>query len=138
MKITVLSFAIFALASLGPTQAQTPAAPVKAQTAPLRWVFQMHRDPEINPHTNVFLRVGSRQILVMRQVHEEFRPATKTDYKIASVPPHALTACLGWWADMGEYLYVSQRGRLLVVYRKRVDEQGPFSSWTRLKVIPLR
>ena len=138
MKITVLSFAIFVLASSGPTQAQPPAAPSKAQATPLRWVFQMHRDPQINPHTNVFLRVGSRQVLVMRQVPDEFRPATKTDYKIASVPSQALAACFGWWADMGDYLYVVQRSHFLVVYHKRVDEQGPDSSWKRLKVIPLR
>ena len=126
MRMTAF-FALAVLAALGPWP-QACAAPSARQTPPLQWVFQTRRDPQINPHTDVFLRVGTKQFLVMRQAPDEFRLAAKADYKVASIPPQALTACLGWWAGEGDYLYVIRRGRSLVVYRKEVDEQGPDSS----------
>ena len=137
MRADAISFALFALVLWG-LLPQAPAAPAAGQTPPLRWVFQMHRHSQDDPHTDVFLRVGTRQVLVMRQAPDEFRLAAKTDYKDASVPAQALTACFGWWAGAGDYLYVIRRGRSLVVYRREVDEQAPDFPWKRLIVIPLR
>lgn len=114
-----------------------PAAPAAGQTPPLHWVFQTRHDAQTNPHTNVLLRVGSRQVLVMRQAEDKFQIAAKADYKDTGIPAQALTACLGWWAGEGDYLYVVRRGHSLVVYRKEVNEEGPELPWKRLKVITL-
>lgn len=130
-----VSFALFVLAFLLPP---LHAAPAARQTPPLTWVFQTRHDPQTNPHTDVFLRVGTRQVLVMHQADDEFQIAAKTEYKDTSIPAQALTACLGWWAGAGDYLYVIRRGRSLVVYRKEVNEEGPELPWKRLKVILLR
>ncbi len=114
-----------------------PAALAAGHTPPLQWVFQMRRNSLGDPQTDVFLRVGSRQVLVMHQAPDEFHLAAKTECKIAGVPAHALSACLGWWGGAGDYLYVVRQGRSLVVYRKEVDEQAPDLPWKGLKVIPL-
>ena len=129
--------ALFALALLE-LSPQAPAAPAAERTPSLQWVFQTRHDPQTNPHTDVFLRVGSRQALVMRQAPDEFQIAARTDYKVAGIPAQALTACFGWWAGEGDYLYVIRRGSSLVVYRREVNEEGPDLPWKRLKVIPLR
>lgn len=126
---------LFALALPGPVPAAPAAGP---PTPPLQWVFQTRRDSQTNPHTNVFLRVGSRQVLVMRQAEEEFHSTAKADYKDNRIPAQALAACTGWWAGAGDNLYVTQRGRTLVVFRREVDEQEPDFPWKRFKVIPLR
>ena len=134
MRNAVPTFALFALAAVRPVWAQASPAP---QTPPLQWVFQTRHDAQTNPHTDVFLRVGSRRVLVLRQAEEEFRVPAKTNYKDAGVPAQALTACLGWWAGAGDNLYVVRRGRSLVVYRREVDEQAPDLPWKRFKVISL-
>lgn len=123
--------AIFALPLL------VSAAPVPKQTPPVAWVFQMHRDAQTNPHTDVFLRVGSKQTLVMHSAPDEFHAVAKADYKDSGIPATALTACLGWWAGAGDQLYVVRRGRALVVYRREEDEQAPDFPWKRFQVIPL-
>ncbi len=127
-----LSFALFVLA------VPAPAAPADARTPPLQWVFQTRRDAQTDPHTDVFLRVGSRQVLVLRQAEEEFTVSAKAEYKDQHIPAQALAACAGWWAGAGDDLYVVRRGSSLVVYRREVDEQAPDFPWKRLKVIPLR
>ncbi len=105
---------------------------------PLRWVFQTRHDAQTNPQTDVFLRVGTRQVLVLPHASDEFTVANRTQYKDSGIPADALTACTGWWAGAGDNLYVARRGRSLVVCRKELDEQsGPFP-WKRLKIIPLR
>lgn len=134
MRIAAVSFALFTLASLGPV----PAAPAAKQTPPLQWVFQTRHDSQTNPHTDVFLRVGGRKVLVMRRVEEEFSVRAKAEYKDNAIPAQALAACTGWWAGAGDNLYVVRRGRFLVVYRREVDEQAPDFPWKRFKVIPLR
>lgn len=101
-------------------------------------MFQTRRDPQTNPHTDVFLRVGGRRVLVMRQAPDEFHIAAKTEYKTIGIPAQALTACTGWWAGAGDSLYVVRRGHSLIVYRREADEQAPDLPWKRLKVIPLR
>ena len=128
--------ALSALAALPVCSASVPAAPV--QTPPLAWVFQMRRDSQLIPHTDVFLRVGTRQVLVMHQAEEEFHAVAKADYKNSSIPASALAACSGWWAGAGDNLYVLRRGRSLIVYRKELDEEAPDLPWKRLKVIALR
>lgn len=119
--------------ALAPSPA--PAAPIPV--LPLQWVFHTRRDPQTNPHTDVFLRVGSRQVLVMRQAPDEFQCFARSDYKNQRIPASALTACFGWWAGAGDYLYVVRQGKLLVVFRREIDEQGPDLPWKRLKSISL-
>ena len=128
--------ALSALAALPAWPASVPAAP--GQTPPLAWVFRTRHDPQTDPHTDVFLRVGSKQILIMPQAEEEFHAVAKADYKDSSIPASALAACSGWWAGAGDKLYVIRRGRSLIVYRKELDEQAPDLPWKRLKVIALR
>ena len=128
--------ALSALAALPVCSASVPAAPV--QTPPLAWVFHMRRDSQLIPHTDVFLRVGTRQVLVMHQAEEEFHAVAKADYKNSSIPASALAACSGWWVGAGDNLYVLRRGRSLIVYRKELDEEAPDLPWKRLKVIALR
>ena len=117
--------------------ASLSAAPAPKQTPPLAWVFQVRHDAQTNPHTNVFLRVGNRKILVMHQAMDEFQTVTKANYKDHDIPASALLACAGWWAGAGDHLCVVRRGRSLAVYRKELDEQGPNLPWKRFKVIPL-
>lgn len=137
MRIAAASFALFALALLG-LSPPAPAAPATRQTPPLHWVFQTRRDAQTNPHTDVFLRVGARQVLVMHQALDEFHPTARTQYKDEHIPAQALTACLGWWAGAGDHLYVVRQGASLVVYRREEGEEAPGQPWKRLKVIPLR
>ncbi len=106
MRNAALFFALFAL------MIPVHAAPATGQTPPLHWVFQTRHDAQTNPHTTVFLRVGSRQVLVMRQADDEFQIAAKFEYKDTGVPTEALTACLGWWGGEGDYLYVDPPGPL--------------------------
>ena len=134
MRAAAISFTLFVLTLFG----LSPQAPAAGQTPPLHWVFHLHRNSQDDPHTDVFLRVGARQVLVMHQAPDEFHLAAKAEYKDTGVPLQALTACFGWWAGAGDYLYVIRRGPSLVVYRKEVDEQAPDFPWKRLKVIPLR
>ena len=97
----------------------------------------MHGDPQTNPHTDVFLPVGTRQVCVLHQTSEDFHTLLKADYQNNGIPSRALLACAGWFAGAGENLYVIRRGRALVVYRKELDEQAPDFPWKRFKVIPL-
>ncbi|MGI4789607.1 MAG: hypothetical protein ACRYFS_12240, partial [Janthinobacterium lividum] len=98
-------------------------------------VFQTRRDPQTNPCTNVFLRVGGRQVLVMRHVPDEFHATVKADYKDNGVPAQALAACSGWWAGAGDTLYAIRQGRSLVIYRQETEEQGQAFPWKRVKTI---
>lgn len=136
MQNVATSFVLLALMLPIPL-AQARAAPAAGQTPPLVWVFQTRHDAQTNPHTNVFLRVGSRQVLVMRQAGDEFHLAAKADYKDTGIPAQALTACFGWWAGAGDQLYVVRHGQSLVVYRREEGEEAPDQPWKRLKVIPL-
>ena len=133
----VLTFAVLVFAALPALPLPAPAAPGARPTPPLGWVFQMHRDKDDAPLTNVFLRVGGKQLPVMRGAQEQFDRVAKADYKDRGIPASALAACSGWWAGAGDCLYVIRRGRSLVVYRKEMDEQAPDLPWKRLKVIPL-
>ena len=127
-----------ALAVLLVSAGFSSAAPASKQTPPVAWVFQMHRDKSGTPSTDVFLRVGGKQTLVMRQAQEEFEALPRSSYKDHAVPAQALAACAGWFAGAGDDLYVIRRGRSLVVYRKQQDEQAPDFPWKRLKVIALK
>ena len=126
-----------ALAVLLVSAGFSSASPTPKQTPPLHWVFQMHRDAQTNPYTDVFLRVGSRKVRIMQQAQEEFEVVPRSSYKDHAVPAHALAACAGWWAGAGDNLYVVRRGRSLVVYRKQLDEQAPDFPWKRLQTISL-
>ena len=75
---------------------------------------------------------------MLRQAPDEFQRFAKSGYKDQGVPASALTACFGWWAGAGDYLYVVRQGKSLAVFRREADEAGPDLPWKRLKIIPLR
>jgi hypothetical protein len=108
------------------------AAPAQAEVA---WAFDTREDRDGNPHTKVFLVVGARRVLVT-EATANFNALERKDFKGHAVPAAALAACTGWWAGAGEDLYVTRRGRTLVVYSRALDEQARIPPYRRLKVIP--
>jgi hypothetical protein len=99
------------------------------------WAFDTHEDRDGNPRTKVFLVVGARRVLLM-ETTARFSVLERKDFKGHAVPAAAVAACSGWWAGQGTDLYVTRRGRTLVVYSRDLDEQAPISRYKRLKVIP--
>lgn len=124
---------LFLLTALCPV----PAAAQKTAgaRAEVAWAFDTHEDRDGNPRTKVFLVVGARRVLVTESA-ANFNVLERKDFKEHAVPAAALTACSGWWAGQGADLYVTRRGRSLVVYSRDLDEQAPASRYKRLKVIP--
>ncbi len=120
------------LASAGAVYAApTPATPV------LAWVFDTHPDKELVPRGKVFLKVGSKRIVIEPKAQAEFRILSRADYKEYKVPASALTACSGWFAGGGEDLYVVRHGNSLWVYRRWTDEQAPEFPYKRIRTIAL-
>ena len=122
-----------------------PAAfPCPARAAPsmrqsqVFWSFDLRRDPDLTPHSNVFLHVRGKRILILRDADSAFNVMARTSYPDHDVPSQAISACTSWFAGQGEDLYVIRRRHTLIVYRRAVDEEAATLPYKRLKVIPLR
>ena len=111
--------------------APTPPTPV------LAWVFDTHPDKELVPRGKVFLKVGSKRIVIEPKAQAEFRTLSRADYKEYKVPASALTACSGWFAGGGEDMYVVAYKKSLRVYRRWTDEQAPEFHYTLIRTIAL-
>ncbi len=131
--LLVLLAALFA----APCEAARGAGQKAARGQPeVTWAFDAHEDRDGNPRTKVFLVVGARRVLLL-EAAAKFSVLERKDFKGHAVPATAVTACNGWWAGQGTDLYVTRRGRTLVVYSRDLDEQAPTSRYRRLKVVPL-
>lgn len=51
-------------------------------------------------------------------------PIDPSEYQQLNIPADALTAVGGWWAGLGEYLYVRQEGPQTVFYLGQLDEES--------------
>lgn len=132
LSFLVLLAALFA----APCEAARGAWQKAARGQPeANWAFDTHEDRDGNPRTKVFLVVGARRVLLL-ETTANFSVLERKDFKGHAVPATAVTACNGWWAGQGTDLYVTRRGRTLVVYSRDLDEQAPASRYKRLKVIP--
>lgn len=112
------------------------AAP--SPTPPLAWVFDIHPDKQLTPQGKVFLKVGARRVLIEPKSQFEFSTLGRAEYKDYKVPAASLTACAGWFAGAGEYLYVVRRQNSLRVYRRWADEQAPEMPWKPIRTIALK
>ena len=128
----ILFAALFAVPCEAARGARQKSARAQAEVT---WAFDTHEDRDGNPRTKVFLVVGGRRVL-LTETTARFSVLERQDYKSHAVPAAAVAACAGWWAGAGEDLYVTRRGRSLVVYSRALDEQAPASRYKRLKVIP--
>ena len=125
--------ALLMLFCLAPTNAAVPTG-----QSQVSWVFTLRHDPDLTPHSNVFLRVSGRRILILRDADSAFTVLNRTDYHDHDVPRQAIAACTSWFAGQGEDLYVIRRSGRLIVFSRALDEQaGPFP-YKRLKVVSLR
>ncbi len=114
------------------------AAPASSPRAPaLSWVFDTHQDKEFVPHSKVYLRVGTKRVLIEPNAEFEFNTVSRKEFKDQKVPALALTACWGWFAGGGEVLYVVQHKKALRVYRRWEDEQAPDFPYKRIRTITL-
>lgn len=110
-----------------------------AQARPaLSWSFNMRRDRYDNPHGNVYLLISGRRVLVLRNADTYLRVLRREDYAAHDVPRAALTACAGWWAGGGEYLYVIRRHGRLDIYDRGLDEGAPTPAYRRIRSVTLR
>jgi hypothetical protein len=103
----------------------------------LEWLFDARNDRDGNPNTRVYLVVGGQRYFVMRDT-AQFSVVEREQYKDHGVPASAVAACASWWAGSGEELYVTRRGRQLIVYIRYLDEQSQTGRYKRLKVITPR
>lgn len=103
----------------------------------IEWLFDSRTDQYGSPNTRVYLVVGGRRYFVLRTA-SQFSVVERGQYAEHDVPASAVAACVSWWAGSGEELYVTRRGRQLIVYIRYLDEQTEVGRYTRLKVITLR
>ena len=108
-----------------------------APTPPLAWVFDIHQDKQLVPQGKVFLKVGTKRMLIEPKAQAGFRTLSRSDYKGYKVPVAALTACSGWFAGGGQDLYVVRRKNSLRVYRRWTDEQAPEFPYKLIRTIAL-
>jgi hypothetical protein len=100
------------------------------------WQFDTRRLEYDLPDTKVYLVVDGRRIFLLR-ASSQFSVLERELYSGHDVPATAIAACAGWWAGQGQDLYVTRRGRRLIVFARYLDEQAPVERYRRLKVIPL-
>lgn len=113
------------------------AAPVAASRPPtVTWSFATHTDPDLTPHSRVFLRVNGKRIPVY-ETTATFQTLRRRDYKDHGVPSSAVAACSGWFAGQGDDLYVVRHGGRLVVFMRELDEQADTTPYKWLKSIPV-
>ncbi len=119
------------------TGAALSAPPPAPRVPALAWVFDIHPDKQLVPQGKVFLKVGTRRVLIEPKAQFGFSTLRRAEYKDYKVPAAALTACAGWFAGAGEDLYVVSRGNTLRVYRRWSDEQAPAMPWKLIRTIAL-
>jgi photosystem II stability/assembly factor-like uncharacterized protein len=106
--------------------------------AEIKWMFDIKEDNSGTPRGKVYLMVGERKTLIRSRAIGEYHEIDRADYKSKRVPSTAITAASAWWAGQGEDLYVTRRGRQLIVYvRSLAEESAPNPRYRRLKVINL-
>lgn len=113
----------------------TPAPPPHAPA--LTWIFDTHEDKQLIPQSKVYLRVGTKRVLIEEKAQAGFRTVSRMDYKVYKIPAAALTACSGWFAGGGQDMYVIQHKKSLRVYRRWTDEQAPEFHYKLIRTIAL-
>ncbi len=119
------------------SESAASSAPTPPRAPALTWVFDTHEDKQLIPHGKVFLKVGTRRVLIEPKAEFLFQPVGRADYKQHKVPVSALAACSGWFAGGGEDMYVIQRRNSLRVYRRWTDEQAPEFHYKLIRTITL-
>lgn len=138
MRRCLLLLLTLSMLSVAPCEAGQSSARAAGRGADaVSWVFDTRDDRQGNPRGRVFLAVGGRRVLLLRNATARFRVLDRREYEERGVPGDAVTACSGWWAGQGEDLYVVRRRRQLIVYIRHLDEQAAPRRYRRLKVIPL-
>lgn len=98
------------------------------------WEFDIKEDSQGNPNGKVFLNVGKRRVLILKDAWWMFNVVDlKADRQ--DVPVKAITACSGWWAGSGVDMYVIRRKNQFVIYIRYLDEQTDVPRYERLKSI---
>ena len=128
---------LFALMALTGHAVPPKSLPPKS-LPPFAWQFDTSGDKDLAPRTNVFLRVGSRRVLILRGAGEQFQRVGRQEYKDHKVPAEAIAACAGWFAGQGDDLYVIRRPRKLIVFDRELDEEEAIPPCKQIKMIPLR
>ena len=75
------------------------------------------------PSNNVFLVLDGKQYhLANILACEKF---AKENYKNYEIPAHAIDACGGWWAGVGEYFYIEKKpsDRYAIMYGQMYEEK---------------
>lgn len=99
-------------------------APKQESTNPPKVNFvckDISSNPEEMPQFEVSLEIGDKiQILDSISACKTF---TKEEYAQHEIPANALSACGGWWAGAGDYLYVIEENKAFIVMQGWQDEQ---------------
>ncbi|MCU0447782.1 MAG: hypothetical protein MUE85_23020 [Microscillaceae bacterium] len=82
----------------------------------LAWEFSTIEDDMGNPRTQIYLLVNDQKHEIGKGVGN-FSELEKSQYTNSQyqIPASALSACAGFWAGLGHQLWVTQKGKVLLV-----------------------
>jgi hypothetical protein len=116
-----------------------PPSLLAQENTQIAWNFAIKEDSNGNPAGKVYLKVGKKRVLILKDASWSFSEVDLKSEEAAGhdVPRKAVTACFGWWAGSGVDIYVIRKGKQLVVYARFLDEMVANSKFEKLKSIPL-